>query len=138
MSPIGNDYDSLGTVASPFLTIQTFVLSLPTSHRQSAIDNALDGDRIILVAGSYVGGRNCDISFGRSVSIVGASSLQSTTVDCVAQRRFAAVLRRENISVSGLTIRSGKADYGAVFYVSDGTLSLTSMLFENSMSAPAI
>ena len=121
----------------------------PTDRIQDAINDANDGDRIILSQGTYqgVGNRDLDFSFVADKSLTIMSSdpsdgnvVAATIIDCQgsAQETHRAFSfddgETENIVIDGLTIINGYHNFGGAVRISGATPVIRNCVFSNNFA----
>ncbi|MFH2055062.1 MAG: PKD domain-containing protein, partial [bacterium] len=109
----GDDLTGDGSESAPYATIQ------------KGIDEALDGDTVMVKAGTYLGVGNRDIQFpDYYLYVIGESGVESTIIDPEGSDRAFTLLNRDAL-IKGFTIQNGDRtsqvdkDGGAIYIDGD-------------------
>jgi hypothetical protein len=123
------------------------ILLVPAGYPtiQAAIDDANNGDTVIIEPGTYTGTGNRDIDFlGKSITVSSINPddpdvVAGTIIDCNGSendehRAFILDVNEDaNSSLAGLTITNGYTGQGGAVYLNEGSLKIDNCLFlENS------
>jgi len=115
-----------GSYTNPFETIEY------------AMDQASDGQRILLFPGTYAGSDNRDLDFGTKNLIVGGLSVASNVIiDCASQGRAFRLSSSSitNAVIRNLTVRDGfiggSGSYGGGVYCSEAGLTVRDCVFDS-------
>jgi len=127
------------TLVSPILLgattwrVGSDVNDLPTI--QAAVDKAVDGDTVVLSAGTYTGLGNYDVDLlGKAITIQSTEPrdpniVAGTVIDCLESpgksHQGFYVVNCDGAVLSGLTITHGQALAGGAVYCQNSTLDLT-------------
>ncbi len=90
---------------------------------QDGLDNAADGDTVVVADGTYVGDGNRDLDFeGKAITVRSENGPEHTIIDCQgteAEPHRGVWFGHYNVkgqALDGFTIRNGYADYGGAIY----------------------
>jgi len=112
---------------------------------QAAVDEAVDGDTVVIHPGRYMGYGNCDISLQRKAISVRStdpedpSVVEATVIDCqgmVSAPHRGFYVADFNGEISGLTIFNGLAAAGGGIYCENSTLVLRQCQILNNGTLP--
>jgi hypothetical protein len=95
---------------------------------QAAVDEALDGDEVLVEPGTYTGVGNRDIDFlGKAITVqsldpADACTVAATIIDCEGAGRgfYFHNYEQEDSILDGLTIMNGWGDYGGAIFCPEG------------------
>ena len=98
---------------------------------QAAIDDANDGDRVVVNPGTYTGDGNREIDFKGKAKTVRSTDpndpniVATTIIDCEQKGRGFYLSGCERAVISGLTITNGLAQVGAGIYCKDSSVTIS-------------
>jgi predicted outer membrane repeat protein len=97
----------------------------PKATIQAGMDDAVDGEEVIMIAGVYTGSGNKDLDFqGKAILVEGLEGPSATVIDCEGSGRGFIFQSGEDAGsvVSGLTITNGDpdGDGGAIYCEGSG------------------
>ena len=102
---------------------------------QAAIDDANDGDTIIVSDGTYTGTGNKNLDFGgRAITVRSENGPEFTTIDCQNNGRGFYFHTDEDpySAVAGLTITNGSTDYGAGIRCDESSPTIDNCIFKSN------
>ena len=115
--PAGND----PTISDPF---ENGSPEHPFDAIQEAIDYAVDGETVIVLAGSYIGDGNCDLDFkGKAITLRSQNGPSECIIECEGSGRgfiFQSGEGQDSV-LKGFTITGGEADRGGGIYCMNGS-----------------
>ena len=99
------------------------------SNIQAAIDDAGDGDTVVMAPGNYTGSGNRDINFKAKAITVRSTDpndpaiVESTVIDCQGNGRAFIFVNGEQADsiLEGITIIHGQSDYGGGIFISNSS-----------------
>ena len=104
-----------------------------------ALDQAVDGDTLVIQDGVYQGPLNRDLDFrGKRIRLESANGPEVTIIDCEKQSRGISFGSGEDVAavLDGLTIRNGHADLGGGIFCGEGTSpTLVDLVIENCQAS---
>ena len=106
---------------------------LPTI--QAGIDNAVDGDIVMLADGTYTGTGNFNIHLnGESITVKSSGGAENCIIDCQQNGRGFLVYNGETVTFEGLTIKNGDAgdDNGGGIYVNESSINVANCVFSGN------
>lgn len=116
--PVRRDYDAVteDLLDEDYLALPTTLRRVPAEYPdiQSALTASLDGDTVLVAAGTYTGGGNKSLDFGgRDIVLIGESGAEETVIDCEQAGRAFDFDDGESPAavVDGFTIRQGHVFY---------------------------
>jgi len=96
----------------------------PFDAIQEAIDYAVDGETVIVLAGSYIGDSNCDLDFkGKAITLRSQNGSSDCIIDCQYLGRgfkFHSGEGQDSV-LNGFTITNAEADRGGGIYCLNGS-----------------
>ncbi len=99
---------------------------VPTDYPniQAGIDDAVDGDTVLVLDGVYSGEGNYDILIiNKGISLTSESGPENCIIDVQGQGRGLAIQSFSGVLISGFTIKNGSADAGGGIVIGgEGTI----------------
>jgi len=154
--PVGpGTYDVLGVIYSGFVIpdvgVRITILPVPRTITvglgagydfntiQAAIDDAYDGDTIIVADGTYTGDGNRDIDFlGKAITLRSENGPENCIIDCngtLAEKHRGFHFHSgedHNSALCGFTITNGYAERGGAIFCVSSSPTLTNCIFRDS------
>ena len=99
---------------------------------QQGIDQASEGDTVLVAPGIYTGELNRNLDFhGTGMSLISEAGPESTTIDCEQASRALYIHSAEDTTtiVNGFTITFGSASYGGAARISNSSPTFTDCIF---------
>jgi hypothetical protein len=106
--------------------------TLPYGSIHRGVAHSVNGDRVVVLPGTYTGPTNRNISFGgRAITVQGAGGPTGVIVDCENTNRAFRFIEGEtsNSILRGFTIQNGAADIGAGVYCRTSSPSIERCMF---------
>jgi predicted outer membrane repeat protein len=127
--------DNNGTGYSFSTSPEYIYLKVPDNYKtiQDAIDDASDGDIIIVADGTYTGDGNIDIDFmGKSITLKSENGPQHCIIDCLDMSRAFEFHSGEdaNTILDGFTVTNGSVgDYGGAILCTASSPAINNCIF---------
>ncbi|MDB4859825.1 hypothetical protein OAH62_03005, partial [Candidatus Marinimicrobia bacterium] len=135
VSPEGNDFFGIGTEQNPFMTVQ------------KGIDIAVDGDTIMVAAGTYnyPNSLNTGISVvNKNITIESISGSEETILNCSGDCGFQEIqwgtahrvlyVYQSTLNMNGFTISSNNPSRGGVVIHGNSTANFNEMIFDANVA----
>ena len=118
-------------------TINVPTVDYPTI--QAGIDDAVDGDTVLVADGTYKGDGNKNLDFkGKAITVISENGPENTIIDCENDGRgfnFQSGEGQDSV-VSGFTISNGRATVGGGIRIYDSSPTLANCIIKNCTTYP--